>query len=243
MRSSSSTARSRNHILSALSAPDFALLQPNLEATVFPLRHVFENSNKPIKHIFFMEDGIGSVVATGPRGREIEAGIIGREGMSGIPVILGSERSPNEMYVQVAGRGQCLAATSLRTAMAKSASMTSLFLRFAQAFLVQTTHTALANGRGTIEQRLARWLLMAQDRVDGNRLPLTHEFLALMLGVRRPGVTVAVNLLEERGLIRAERGRLVVLDRDGLEELANGIYGIPEGEYRRLIGWSPPHQS
>jgi CRP-like cAMP-binding protein len=238
MRSSSSP-RSRNHLLSALSAADFALVQPDLKAIVFPLRHVFESPNRPIRQVFFLEEGLGSVVVRGPRDKQIEAGIVGREGMSGIPVILRSERSPNAMYMQVAGHGQSLAVGPLRAAMAKSASMTALLLRFAQAFLTQTTHTALANGRATIEQRLARWLLMAQDRVDGNILPLTHEFLALMLGVRRSGVTVALNLLEARGLIRVQRGRLLILDRRGLEKLANGIYGIPEDEYGRLIGWSP----
>lgn len=100
----------------------------------------------------------------------------------------------------------------------------------------QTAHTALANGQGKLEQRLARWLLMAHGRIDGDELPLTHEFLALMLSVRRPGVTVALQLLEHRALIAAKRGIITIRHRKGLTELANGLYGIAEAEYRRLIG-------
>jgi CRP-like cAMP-binding protein len=109
-------------------------------------------------------------------------------------------------------------------------------LSYGQTFLVQTSHTALSNSRASIEERLARWLLMAHDRVDGDALGVVHEFLALMLGVRRPGVTVAIHMLEARGLIHSARGRIDVLDRKGLEKAANGFYGVPESEYERLLG-------
>ena len=102
--------------------------------------------------------------------------------------------------------------------------------------MIQTAHTVLAQGRAKLEERLARWLLMSHDRAEGDELPLTHEFLALMLGVRRAGVTMATHLLEGRGVIRATRGQLMVVDRKGLEEIAGGTYGVPEAEYRRLIG-------
>jgi CRP-like cAMP-binding protein len=109
-------------------------------------------------------------------------------------------------------------------------------LRYGHAFVVQTGHTAMANGRSKVEERLARWLVMAHDRLDGDELPLTHEFLAIMLGVRRPGVTVALNLLEKDGLIDANRGVISIIDRKGLEEKSNGAYGVPEAEFRRLFG-------
>jgi hypothetical protein len=119
--------------------------------------------------------------------------------------------------------------------MSDSPELRNVLLRYSQAFMIQTAHTALANGRAKLEERLARWLLMAHDRVNGDEVPLVHEFLALMLGVRRAGVTVALHMLEGQALIRASRGKIVVLDRQGLEEAANGLYGVPEREYERLM--------
>jgi len=126
--------------------------------------------------------------------------------------------------------------------MEKSRSLRDCFLHFAQAFMLQTAHTATANGRATIDERLARWLLMGHDRVDGDELPLTHEFIALMLSVRRAGVTVAIQKLEKKGLIKTKRGLIVVADRKALERAANGYYGVPEAEYRRLTGWRAAHK-
>jgi CRP-like cAMP-binding protein len=119
--------------------------------------------------------------------------------------------------------------------MKKSPSIQKSFLHFAQAFMIQTAHTALANGRANIEERLARWLLMAHDRVDGDDLPLIHEFLALMLGVRRSGVTVALHELEREGLTKSYRGHIRVLDRKALEKAANASYGVAETEYERRM--------
>lgn len=226
-----------NHLLSALSTADFTLLQAHLIPVGLELRRSVERANKPIRHVYFPEDGIISVVAASTRDRQSEVGLIGREGMTGINVVMGNDRSPHLSYVQVAGRGQYMKADSLRQAMKESASMREYFLHFAQAFMVQTAHTAVANGRANIEERLARWLLMAHDRLDGDELPLTHEFVALMLNVRRAGVTVALHGLNRKGLVSAKRGQIVVLNRAGLETAANGLYGIPEAEYRRLTGW------
>jgi CRP-like cAMP-binding protein len=231
-----------NHLLSCLSATDFALLKRHLSPVELGLRRPLEDANKPIRHVYFPETGIVSVVAEGTRDRLSEVGLIGREGMTGINVVMGNDRSPHLSYVQVAGQGQSLKANDLRRAMHKSSSMRELFLHFAQAFMVQTAHTAVANGRANLEERLARWLLMAHDRLDGNELPLTHEFIALMLNVRRAGVTVALQGLSRRRLVRAPaRGHIVVADRGGLEAAANGLYGIPEAEYQRLTGWRTKH--
>jgi CRP-like cAMP-binding protein len=227
-------------MLSILSAADFALLRPHLEAVRLPVRHVVEEPNKPIKHVYFPEAGIISVVAVSPHDRQIEVALIGREGMSGVSIVLGDDRTPHSTYVQVAGVGVRITADHLRQAMRKSPTLQRTFLRFAQAFMTQTAHTAVANGRARIEERLARWLLMAHDRLSGDALPLTHEFLALMLGVRRAGVTVSLNYLKKRGIIRSQRGQVLVLDYDGLNAVADGLYGVPETEYLRLIGWRPP---
>ena len=226
----------RNRLLSAMSADDLALLAPHLEPKEFSLRQVFEEPNRPIKHAYFIERGFASVVAVGKGDRRVEVGLIGCEGVSGMPIVMGNDRSPHSTYAQLAGASYRIAAGMLRDLMQKSATLRGLLLKFAHVFMVQTGQTALANGRAKLEDRLARWLLMSHDRVEGDHIPLTHEFLSVMLGVRRPGVTVALNLLERRALLRTMRGQIQLMDRAGLEKIAANSYGVPEAEYRRLIG-------
>src|SRR3954465_5919570 len=226
----------RNHLLLALSTQDFALLKPQLERVPLPVGTRLVEPHTPIEHVYFLEEGIASVVATTPQGRRIEAGIIGREGLSGIPVLLGLDRTPHECFVQTAGEGLRIGADDLRRAMAASPSLHQHLRRFVQAFMVQMGQTALANACHVIEQRLARWLLMCHDRVDGDDLSTTHEFLSLMLGVRRGGVTDMLNILEDRGLVSTKRGQIRVLDRVNLEAVAGDSYGVCETEYARLIG-------
>ena len=156
--------------------------------------------------------------------------------MTGQVVVMGHDRSPNDCYMQVAGSGLCIPAGALRNAMKKSATLRRLLMSYVQTFTMQATYTALINARGKLEERLARWLLMAHDRVDGDELQIKHGSIALMLGVRRAGVTVALRELSSVGLIKAGRGRIVIGDREGLEEEANGFYGTAEREYKRLMG-------
>jgi CRP-like cAMP-binding protein len=224
----------RNRLLRLLSSADLALLDPFLERHELPERTDFEKPNRPVKAVYFIETGIASVVA-GANGQKVEVGVIGREGMTGQIVIMGNDRSPNESYMQVAGSGLSIPSARLREAMDKSATMRPVFTRYVQTFTMQATYTALAHAKGSLEERLARWLLMAHDRIDGDELPLKHDFLALMLGVRRAGVTVALQELCNASLIQTNRGRITVRDRQGLEEAANGLYGTPEAEYKRLI--------
>jgi len=217
----------QNRILSRLSKSDLQLLEPHLEPIDLPVRKVLERRGKPIKAVYFPETGFASVVANGDT-RPIEVGLIGREGMTGLPVVLGGDRNEHETFIQAAGHGHCLRSPDLREAMAKSRSLQASFLRYVQAFLSQTAQTAVANGRSKVEERLARWLLMADDRIDSDELPLTHEFLAMMLAVRRPGVTVAIQELERQGVISRKRGRVVIVDRKALETMSNGTYAPPE---------------
>jgi CRP-like cAMP-binding protein len=184
----------------------------------------------------FPDAGIGSVVVLGPGGQRVEAGLFGREGMSGLPVVLADELSPHEVVVQLAGHGHRIEAEALRAAMRAEPSLRDLLLRYVLATLGQSAITTFASTRLSLEARLARWLLMCHDRVDGDDLPLTHGFLSVMLGVRRAGVTVAVHVLEGRGLIRATRGRIQITERRGLEAAAGGIYGLAEAEYARIMG-------
>jgi CRP-like cAMP-binding protein len=226
----------RNRLLAALSPADFSRLAPQLEPVPLPVRTCLAEPNRPIEHVYFLEQGIASVVASTPQGRRIEVGIIGREGLTAPCVPLGADRSPHECFVQTPGSGLGIRADDLRRALAASAALHQHLLRFVQALMVQMGQTALANGSFSLEQRLARWLLMCHDRVDGDDLSTTHEFLSLMLGVRRPGVTVALQALEERGLIATKRSQVTVLDRAGLEGVAGDSYGVCEAEYERLIG-------
>jgi CRP-like cAMP-binding protein len=229
-------AAPRNRLLAALSREDLALLQPHLRSIDLPVKMDIERPGRRIETVCFMEAGIASVVAVRADETRVEVGLIGCEGMSGTAVVLGGDQSPHSTYIQVAGEGLRIAAHDLRSAMQASGSLHAMLLKFVQVFMVQTAHTAIANARGHLDQRLARWILMAHDRTRDATLPLTHEFLALMLGVRRPGVTETVQNLKRRGLIDSRRNRIVVLNRKGIEQAAGDSYGMPEKEYRRLIG-------
>jgi CRP-like cAMP-binding protein len=213
----------QNLILSRLATGDFKLLEPHLTPVDLPVRKMLEHRGRKINNIYFPESGFASVVANGDK-RPIEVGIIGREGMTGITVLLGGDRNSHETYIQAAGHGQSIRARLLRDAITASPSLQLSLLRYVRHFLDQTTQTAVSNGRSSIEERLARWLLMASDRLDDEELPLTHEFLAMMLSVRRPGVTVAVQELEREGMIERRRGRIFIIDRKALEKKSNGTY-------------------
>jgi CRP-like cAMP-binding protein len=226
----------RNRLLATLSVADFALLRPHLQRVAMELKKDLERPNRRIESVCFMESGIASVVAVQSNETRVEVGLVGWEGMSGAAVVLGGDQSPHSTYIQVAGEAQRIAANELRTAMNTSVSLRDLLLKFVQVFMVQTAHTAIANARAHIDQRLARWILMAHDRTRDNTLPLTHEFLALMLGVRRAGVTEALQSLKRRKLIETSRNHILLLNRKGLEREAGNSYGTPEKEYRRLIG-------
>ena len=228
--------QSRNRILSHLSAQDFGLLASSLTAVDLPVRMQLEGPDKPIEYAYFIERGFASVVANGTGSPGVEVGIIGSEGLTGMALVMAADRSPNTTFIQSPGRGQRISASDLSTSMETCPSLRRSLLRYAHTFLVQMAYTALANSRNKLETRLARWLLMAHDRAGGDELILTHEFLATMLGVRRPGVTVALNFLEKRGLVRVQRKAIFVVDRQGLEEAANHAYGAPEAEFRRLFG-------
>lgn len=223
-----------NRLLSRLASDDFHLLAPHLKSVDLPLRKRLEAPRRVIEQIYFPESGFTSVVSDGVASQRVEVGLIGWEGMTGLAVVLGTDRSPNETFVQNAGMGLRMPAAEL--AMEQIASLRKRLLLYAQAFLIQATQTAKANARSKIEERLARWILMAHDRLGTDELTITHEFLSLMLGVRRPGVTVALNLLKEAALITTERGVISIVDRSGLRLAANGAYGVSEAELKRLLG-------
>src|SRR5215213_5482214 len=224
-----------NRLLSGLTPEDFGLLQPHLETVPLEMRQWVIKAKQPIQHVTFPEHGIISILADTSQGR-IEVGLLGPDGMAGVPVVLGIERSPHGYMVQAEGEALRITAQDLRTALQQSPALQAGLLRYAHALMVQTAQTAYANAGFTIEARLARWVLMTDDRLERDDLPLTHEFLSMMLGVQRPGVTLAIQALESNGLIRAKRGSLLVLERTKLEEVAGDAYGLAEAEYARVMG-------
>ena len=224
----------RNGLLAKLSADDLAVLGPLLQPVALRQREVLFEAFQPIDYVYFFEGGLSSEIAGNSGGERIEVGCIGYEGLSGVPVILGVESTPHRAFMQVGGDAHRVRSSELRQAMDLHAPLRRFLLRYAHVFMIQVAATALADGRYRVEQRLARWLLMCQDRI-GDDLPLTHDFLALMLGVRRPSVTDALHILEGSLLIKAERGLIVVRDRPGLVTLAGSSYGLPEAEYRRFF--------
>ncbi len=225
----------RNRLLNKLAPDDWARLAPHLEAVTLRERQIIEVPLKPIAHAYFLEIGVASVVAVDPEDHRIEVGVIGFEGITGVPLIMGDTRAQHSTYMQIPGSGHRIAAEKLRAALCESETLRALMLKSAHGFMIQTAHTALANGRAKLEERLARWLLMAHDRMTSNAVPLTHEFLAVMLGVRRAGVTVAIHSFEQRGFITTRRGELTVVSRAGLEQVAGSFYGTPEVELERLL--------
>jgi CRP-like cAMP-binding protein len=232
----------RNHLLRTISSEVFQEIAPHLKRSALSPRMLISEADKPIENICFPEGGVISVVARSRNGGRIEAGLIGSEGFCGAAIMLADDRSPNEAFVQCPGDGLWIAAGRLLELASEAPELRRVLLRYVHAFMIQTAHTALADGRARLDQRLARWLLMAQDRVGGPQLHLTHEVLSTMLGVRRAGVTVALAGLERMGAIRMTRGVVTVVDRAMVESLAAGWYGVPEREYRRLLGdpgWEP----
>lgn len=225
----------RNRLLKAMSVEDFARLQTHLEPMDLPAGHSLSKPNVRTHHFYFMEAGVASITVEGANGR-VEVGIIGREGVVGAtPVLLGTDRAPYDHFVQIPGSALRIRADVVSAAAEESPSLRKLLLRYIMTEMVQVRQTAFINATHEIEVRLARWLLMCHDRTDGDELQLKHEFLSMMLGVRRSGVTLAMQHLEAAGRIRAKRGRVTVINRELLEEMADGAYGTPEAEYARLI--------
>ena len=168
-------------------------------------------------------------------GGRVEIGLFGRDGFAGTALVLGSDRIQQQIFMQVGGHGHRIGADAFIRLTEASASLRALLLRYTHTFLVQTACTAHANASAPVQERLARWLLMYHDRQDGDELSITHDFLSMMLGVRRTTVTLTLQLLEGARLIQARRGRVIVLDREGLEGAAGDAYGPAEAEYERLI--------
>ena len=229
-------ADTRNRLIRSMSEADYALLAPHLTRQRVRKCQVLLDRDQPADRVWFPESGIASIITTSPAGLSAENGLIGRDGFVPVPIILGVDQGPQQAVMQVAGECQTVPVPAFLEALAASPGLNKLLLRYTQTLRMQTAFTALSNAVHQIDERLARWLLMTHDRLDGTELPVTHEFLSTMLGVRRPSVTTALHMLEGGGLIRSERGCVLIRDRTALEDFARDSYGVPEAEYERLIG-------
>ncbi len=224
----------RNLLLKHLPPQEFAILQPDLVPMTAQLRVVLSEADEPVEYACFPESGYFSIISTNGEVR-VETGLIGREGFLGGPLVLQVDHFPYQIVVQSELRGQKIARAPFQAVLEKCPQLRAQLLRFVHVFTLQTAHTSLANAHYKIEERLARWLCMCHDRADGNEFEMTHEFLSLMLAVRRSSITDALHELESKRTIRSTRGSLKILNRARLEESAKGAYGIPEAEYERLI--------
>ena len=226
----------RNRLLAALPPADFAALADHLQPAELELKQVLYEPGQKIQTIHFPEGGMVSHVIPLENGHGVEVGLAGREGLVGLPGVLGAERATTEAMVQMEGPAWRIRADELRAAFERSAPLRVLLLRYVQAFHAQVAQTAACNAQHTVDVRLARWLLMQHDRAEQDEFPMTHEFLALMLGTRRPSISVAAGVLQKSGAVRYVHGRVTVLDRAGLEAAACECYGVVREQSDELLG-------
>jgi CRP-like cAMP-binding protein len=198
-------------------------------------RERLEEPNRTIPYVYFVLSGLVSIVYRSRSGEQVDVGVVGYEGCTGCGVILGCDRTHQTVTVQSAGDALRISLTDLQWCMEQSVALHRTLLRYVQTVVVQRDETALAGSLGTIDQRLARWLLMADDRIREKDIRITHETLSDMLGVRRAGATMSMQKLANLDLITYQRGRLQVADRKGLEAFAGQFYGVPEAEFKRLL--------
>ena len=205
----------RNRLLAALPAADFERLAASLTPVTLSLKQFLVEADEPIGAAYFIETGIISYLNYLEGGEALEIGLIGPEGMLVLPLILGVDRAPVGAMVQLKGVALRISPAALRQAFDQGEALRTKLLRYMQAFHIQVSQTAVCNSHHTLEERLIRWLLMAHDRAGKDRFPMTHEFMSLMLGVRRAGVTVTAGALKHADLIHCANGCVTVLDRPG----------------------------
>lgn len=218
------TVSSENSLLASLPAADFALLKPHLREMALRQGAVLQEPGEPIQQVCFPTEGIVSLLAVMRSGEAVETATIGREGAIGSLAGLGPRRSHMRAVVQVDGFALRMPAVAFRAACERSAAIFDCVVRYGEMLLIQVGQTAACNALHDVEARLSRWLLQAHDRIDGNTVGLTHEFLSQMLGVRRTTVTVVANMLQQAGLIQYRRGQIEIVDRAGLEARACECY-------------------
>ena len=226
----------RNHLLAMLPRAEYEHLRPHLEHVSFALGEVIYESGGQQSYIYFPTTAIISLLYMMENGSSAEMGVAGNDGLVGIALFMGGGTVPNRAVVQSAGQGLRMKTKVLQAEFARGGTFQRLLLRYTQALMTQMSQTAVCNRLHTVEQQLCRWLLLSRDRLDTDELVMTQELIANMLGVRREGVTVAAGRLQEQGLISYVRGRILILDRRGLEAAVCECYRVVKDEYERLLG-------
>ena len=235
MTSPSLRATQGNLILASLSRSALQAIVPDLHLRPLKVRQVLQHPDEALKEVVFPLDGVASMISLGDTGHSVEVATIGCEGMVGLPVFLGGAKAAVEIFVQVPGEGLHLSVEAFRQHLDRAPTLTQALLRYTQALLTQVAQCSACNCYHPVEARCARWLLQTHDRVKGDEFQLTHEFLSLMLGVRRATVTETAGALQARGLIRYYRGVITIVNRKGLEAAACDCYGLISKEYDRLL--------
>ena len=232
----------QNHLLAALPEDIQSRLFPSLEPVTLPLGKVLYESGDTLRHVYFPTDSIVSLLYVMESGASAEISVVGNEGLVGISLFMGGESTPSRAIVQSAGSAYRLPGQQLKDEFNRHGEFQNLLLRYTQALITQMSQTAVCNRHHTIDQQLCRWLLLSLDRLPDNRLTMTQELIANMLGVRREGVTEAAGKLQRAGVIHYSRGQITVLDRPKLEQLSCECYAVVKRETDRLLPYrvSPP---
>lgn len=225
-----------NAILARLPEQELSRIAPHLEPIDLPRDFEMAMPEQRIENVYFIEDGLGSIVCVSPEGIRAEVGMFGFEGFAPTPPAARVDISSHEVMMQGPGHGHRLAVPVLWTELPHCPVLNASLQKAALNLATQASFTALSNAIHSVDQRLAKWLLMAHDRISGDEINLTHEYLAILLAVRRASVTTSLHVLEGHGFIRSERKLITMRNRPAMEAFASSAYGKPEKEYRRLFG-------
>jgi CRP-like cAMP-binding protein len=224
----------QNHLLAALSAAERERIDPHLELVPMPLGRVLYESGDTLLHVYFPLDSIVSLLYVMENGASAEISVVGNEGLIGVALFMGGETTPSRAIVQSSGYAYRLLGRRLKEEFHRHGELQILLLRYTQALITQMAQTAVCNRHHSVDQQLCRWLLLSLDRLSSNRLIMTQELIANMLGVRREGVTDAAGKLQKLGVIQYARGQITVLDRPRLEQLSCECYAVVKKETDRL---------
>lgn len=229
------SALQQNQLLAALPLADLARLSEKMEPAAMPLGHVLYESGDMLRHVYFPTNAIVSLLYVMEDGSSAEIAIVGNEGIVGISLFMGGETTPSRAIVQSAGNALRVSSNVLKTEFRRGGPLHNVLLRYTQALITQMSQTAVCNRHHSVEQQLCRWLLMSLDRLGSTELTMTQKLIANMLGVRREGVAESAGKLQKRGLIEYSRGRIVMLDRAGVEKCSCECYQVVKKEYERLL--------
>ena len=225
-----------NHLLAALRDEEFSRVQSKLQSVCFKLGEVLYEAGDRMDYAYFPTTAVASMLYLMENGATAEIGVIGNDGLVGNALFLGGETTPSRAIIQSAGACFKMSAKDVKDEFARGGMFQKITLRYIQALMTQISQTAVWNRRHTVEQQLCRWLLLSHDRLDSDKLVMTHDLISNMLGVRREGVTLAAQKLAKRKLIKNVRGTITVLDRQGLEAAVCECYQVVNTEYNRLLG-------